>query len=189
MASDAWKKHELITAKYFNTQRRVRGDDFSRSDVEVLADAGEWLNLISYNGIYLVVECKYRKEIGIVASFRTMAQGKTKIPIMRIGDFILCYLNDFKDVFVDFVAHIQSNLDIIEITNKYEISYNDGKEPKYLRDYLDQAAGYSEANKVDGHCFPLLSLAKANTRGRIVAFHVTSLKELWKKVEFTVEDI
>lgn len=187
--SNAWKVHELITAKYFKTERRKRGDDFSRSDVEVLADAGNWLDLKSYNGIYIVVECKYRKDIGIVSVFRKIALGNTKIPIMRIGDFFLCYLEDFKDVFVDFVAHIQSNIDIIDITNKYEIIYNNGTEPKYLRDYLDQAAGYSKDNKVPGHCFPLLCLAKANTRGRVVAFHSSSLKELWRHVDFKIDDI
>lgn len=189
MASDAWKDHERKTAEYFNTTRRLRGNDFSQSDVEILAEAGEWLNLKSYNGIYLVVECKYRKDIGVVTAFKKVAQGKTKIPIYRVGDFIMCYLNDFKDVFVDFVAHIQDNIDIVDITNKYEIEYSDGTEPKYLRDYLGQAAGYSETNKVNGHCMPLLSLAKANTRGRVVAFHTSSLKELWAKVDFSVEEI
>lgn len=187
--SNSWKVHELITAKYFKTQRRKRGDDFSQSDVEVLVDASNWLELKGYNGIFLTVECKYRKDIGIVSSFRKIALGKMKIPIMRIGDFFLCYLEDFKDVFVDFIGHIQDNIDIIDITNKYEIVYNNGTEPKYLRDYLDQAAGYSKINKVPGHCFPLLCLAKANARGRVVAFHATSLKELWNKVDFVVDDL
>jgi hypothetical protein len=189
MASDAWKDHERQTAEYFVTKRRLRGNDFSQSDVEILADVGNWLNLKSYNGIYLSVECKYRKDIGIVTAFKKIAKDKTKIPIYRVGDFILCYLSDFKDVFVDFIAHIQSNIDIVDITNKYEISYKDGVEPKYLREFLGQAEGYSKAGKVAGHCMPLLSLAKANTRGRVVAFHTSSLKDLWAKVDFSVEDL
>ena len=54
--SGAWKDHERKVAKYFNTTRRLRGDDFSQSDIEVLASVDTWLGWTGSDS-FIVVEC------------------------------------------------------------------------------------------------------------------------------------
>ena len=98
---DAWKDHERKVAKYFKTTRRLRGDDFSQSDIEVLASVDTWLGWSGTNA-HIAVECKHTKKNGIVNTFKSIASqyvSKDKIPIIRIGDFLLCNLEDFEEVF------------------------------------------------------------------------------------------
>ena len=75
----AWKDHELITARYFGTNRRNRGQDFGVSDVEVRASYAEWsavsefgakaLNPHNING-GVVVECKQGYNIRLPEYFQ-----------------------------------------------------------------------------------------------------------------------
>ena len=168
MSDKPWKKHERETARVFGVPRRTRGDNFSRSDVEVLVDIGTWLDKACHPS-YLIVECKYRQEIGIVTSFLKGSKEITdRITILRVGDFILCRLNDIKDVIEDMVF---STLDIVELSDKYSILYDKKKEPKYLREYHEQASEYSEAIPQSSYSYPIVCMARASTTGRIVAIH------------------
>lgn len=179
MADKAWKRLEREAARYFNVKRRSRGNDFSQSDVEVLVNVKDWLDTPPYQSLYIVVECKYRKEIGVVPLFLKETRSfKDRIPILSIGDFILCRLDDFEDVFRDFAM---SDQDLVNIVSKYVIINNAKKEPKYLREYMEQAQEYTHILPEHSHNFPLVCMARAGTAGRIVAFSSTHLKELKDK--------
>jgi len=88
---------------------------------------------------------------------------------LRIGNFLLCYLNDFKDVFLDVIL---STPNVVEFSDNYALLYDQKQEPKYLQEFLDQSQEYCKTLASNRDCIPLLSLARAGTHGRIVAIHV-----------------
>ena len=176
--SHAWKDHERKVAKYFRTTRRLRGDDFSQSDIEVLASVDTWLGWTG-SGSFIVVECKHTKKNGIVNTFRNIASqyvNKDRIPILRIGNFLLCYLENFDEIFVDFIYNDNCNPDLVDISSKYSFLYKDLKEPKYLRDYREQVLGYSSHVPTKSKCLPITCLARPSTVGRIVSIHIEDLE-------------
>lgn len=175
---DAWKDHERKVAKYFKTTRRLRGDDFSQSDIEVLASVDTWLGWSGTNA-HIAVECKHTKKNGIVNTFKSIASqyvSKDKIPIIRIGDFLLCNLEDFEEVFIDFIYNDNRNPDLIHISNKFTFLHRDLKEPKYLRDYRSQATDYLDTLKVKTLCLPVTCLARPSTVGRLICIHVDDIE-------------
>lgn len=179
MTDKPWKKHERETARVFGVPRRTRGDNFSRSDVEVLVDIGTWLDKACQTS-YLIVECKYRQEIGIVNSYlKASKENKEKITILRVGDFILCKLNDIKEMIEDIVFN---NLDIIDLSDKYTILYDKKKEPKYLREYHEQASEYTEVLLEHGNSYPIVCMARASTIGRVIAIHCDVIKEMRQNI-------
>jgi hypothetical protein len=181
MASSAWKQLERDTASYFGTRRRLRGDDFSRSDVEVLVDVEGWLK----DGrppkkYYLVIECKYSKEHGIVQLFNKAQLNVSNVLILRLGDYILVKLDNFIDLYKDFIdidhsTSIPGHRELLleYISSKYTISQSNRRCPQYLDSYVEQARKYiPKLTMATAKVLPLLSLAKANTKGRVIAVHV-----------------
>ena len=179
MVDRPWKRLERETARYFGVPRRVRGNDFSVSDVEVLVNVDEWLSKEVYRDSFIIVECKYRKENGIVTLFNEQTKGiKSTIPVLRVGEFFLCKLEDFKDFFIDLVIN---DLDIMKLSEKYTILRNDKKEPKYLREYTEQAEGYGEVLDKHSHYISTVCMARASTAGRLMAIScsvIESYREL-----------
>ena len=179
MTDKPWKRHERETARYFRVPRRVRGNDFSVSDVEVLVNVDEWLSKEVYRDSFIIVECKYRKENGIVTLFNEQTKGiKSTTPVLRVGEFFLCKLEDFKDFFIDLVIN---DLDIIKLSEKYTILRNDKKEPKYLREYTEQAEDYGEVLDKHSHYISTVCMARASTAGRLMAIScsvIESYREL-----------
>ena len=176
--SGAWKDHERKVAKYFNTTRRLRGDDFSQSDIEVLASVDTWLGWTGSDS-FIVVECKHTKKNGMVNTFKNIAGqyvSKDRIPILRIGDFLICNLDDFSEMFVDFIYNDNCNPDLVEISSKYCFLYKDLKEPKYLRDYRSQATGYVDHLGVTSKSLAVTCLARPATVGRIICVHVNDIE-------------
>lgn len=173
MPDKSWKKHERETAKYFGTTRRLRGDDYSQEDVEILFNAEEWLSSSRYSQVTVVVECKYRKQIGIFDNFKSAKQAsRSRKTILRIGEYILCDLKDFKDVFIDL---IDNDLDVVTLSERYCILHDEKKQPKYLDEYLEQAQEYCKNLPSSEHCLPLVSLARASTPGKIICVHSSSI--------------
>jgi len=180
MASEAWKNHEREVATYFRTQRRSRGNDFGISDIEVTARVKDWLGWESKETI--IVECKYSKDHSIVDLIKR-SNPQTGILVARVGTFLLCFLDDFEDVFVDLIT-FSEELSLTETTAKYNLVRLDKKEPQYLRDYIDQARKYqgkildSEGELIDSKMIlPIACIAKTGTHGKIVAVHIDDIEK------------
>ena len=181
--SGAWKDHERKVAKYFNTNRRLRGDDFSQSDIEILASVDTWLGWTGSDS-FIVAECKHTKKNGMLNTFKDIISQcveKDRIPILRIGDFLICNLNDFNEVFVDFIYNDNCNPDLIQISSKYSIIHKGLKEPKYLRDYRSQATGYVDHLGVKSKSLAVTCLARPATVGRIICVHVNDIESFRHK--------
>lgn len=188
MASQAWKTHERITARYFATERRCRGDDFSKSDVEVLVNTKEWLKDLNTELYpvgplegYLIVECKYNQRHGIVTLFKDLASNSLKVPLLQIDDYLLCYLNDFKEVYTDFIDEC-SEITPLGIVEKYRILETNRKAPKYLEDYRVQAMDYIPDLVRDSPCLPITCLAKGSTKGRIISVRIKDIEKFKQTV-------
>ena len=170
--SQAWKAHERNTAKYFNTERRKRGADFSQSDVEVLADVDQWLGWEGSRA-KLVVECKYRNRHGIVTQFRQVADGLAGEVILRMGDIFLCTLESFEQVFIDWIYQYPScSTSLDEATEGYSLIQTNAVVPQYLTEYIDQAREYVDTlDRPKGTlCLPLTCIAKEKLHLKLIAF-------------------
>lgn len=172
----AWKHLERQVAKYFSTARRKRGDDFSQSDVEILADINNWLNSTKYPG-YIIGECKYRSTgLGVVDTY-IENKSKEKISIGLIGEGVLITnLNNFKDVFLE----IYKGKGVITDTSKYHTFSIKKSIPKYIHEFFKQARDYSSiiSKEVtipsDGvvPCLPVLCFAKRSRQGIYILFRI-----------------
>ena len=167
MTDAPWKRLERTAAKYFGTTRRPRGGDFSVSDMDILVDVGEWLNRKAADD-YIIVECKYGKYLTIVDYYTKISKiSKIGKNIVTFGQYSLCDLEDFKDVYLDIIL---GELDHIDILEKYSIVRTDKNEPKYLHEYLQQARDYSDLAGRKIHCLPILCLGKSGRHSRVVCF-------------------
>jgi hypothetical protein len=169
--SQAWKAHERETAKYFKTARRLRGSDFSVSDVEVLVDVNSWLYEIEKtSGPHMVVECKYSSKAGIVTDFKEMTKGCQQTPLVVRGKYLLMLLNDFKQFYINFIDGDISGLDALL---SYEFLHSSKKAPQYIEDYRDQSLDYTKDTQ--GPCLPIVSLAKNGVKGKIAIINLDDM--------------
>jgi hypothetical protein len=171
--SQAWKTHERETARYFNTVRRLRGSDFSVSDVEVLVDTNAWLyGTENTQGPHMVVECKYSSKAGIVTDFKEITAGRTiKTPIVTRESYLLLLLNDFKQFYVDFIGHTITGLEALQ---KYEFIHSSKKAPEYIKAYREQSMDYTK--DIKGPCLPIVSLAKNSVKGKIAIINTNDIQ-------------
>jgi hypothetical protein len=172
----AWKDLERTVAAHFNTSRRTRGDNFGRSDVEVKATLKEWLGEPWTNELGIVVECKYRQKHEIIKHLEKHDPG-IGISIGVIGEYILCWLEDFEEVF-NFVVcseyvseHRRTPLQVV---NDFSIVHISKKAPDYLDKYLTQSREYVNQNK-EGVYLPIACLAKARSHKRLVAMSMNDV--------------
>jgi hypothetical protein len=63
MPDASWKRFERETARILGVERYKRGADFSKEMPDIVAPAS---NLFKKDKRHLIVECKYRKTIGII---------------------------------------------------------------------------------------------------------------------------
>jgi hypothetical protein len=184
MRSEAWKDHERKVAKYFRTTRRLRGSDFSQSDVEVLADVDNWLGWSGSNS-FIVAECKYSKKNGIVKAFKSTHSAAVKlgfhresIPLFIVDRFVLCNLENFEDIFCEWIHNDCANPTIDDISTGYTVIPSTLKAPKYLSDYREQAQGYAGSVPTSAvGCLPIVCMALPKTIGRVVSVHLDDIEK------------
>lgn len=186
--SQAWKNLERETARYFGTKRRLRGADFSASDVEIIVDVDKWLKRDAiYYDQRLVVECKYRSEIGVVPLYnKYRALHPDAVTIVILGDYLLVDLEYFELVWNDIIeAPLKTPNELLQ---SYAI-HNPSREPaEYLGKYLSQCKDYItdiEAGDTedDALYFPILCLAKKNIKGRIVVCHLEDITYIQEVID------
>lgn len=196
MSDKPWKRLEREVAKFFGTTRRLRGNDFSESNIEVLASLNDTKmlhhcdfesNLMQKFGV--AVECKYRKSQPLVTLFSsycfTKKQKKKNSTILFLGDYYICDLYSFKDA-CSFFYEIEdklncsantSNLSIF-FKNKYrfDIVYSDKSVPTYLEEYYNQCCSYKSIELGFISVLPLVCLGQANKKQKIVIGKVADLQ-------------
>ena len=176
-----WKNIERRVAEYFNTTRRKRGDDFSQSDCEIIADIATWLDNDKING-ELIAECKYRSRgLGIVNLYNEI-RNKEKTSLGFIGDdIIMVSLDAFKKVFLLLVEHRGLP---IEDLGSFEVFQVKQLCPKYVNDFLNQARDYiSESPTNDTRAIsslPILCCAKRGTKGIYAIFSIKDVQSFCK---------
>jgi len=178
MSDKPWKRLERDVAKYFGTKRRLRGNDFSQSDVEVLATLKDWLKYPQEN-FGIVVECKYRQSqplIDLVTDTDEKASFYCK-PVVLMGNYILCCLQDFAEVFVTLTKDHLS-LDDLDKLNFRKVTK---KVPDYLESYMQQATEYT-TRQSSITLLPVVCLAKANSKYKVVIFSRDALKAFNKSL-------
>ena len=175
----AWKDHERETARYFGTRRRLRGSDFSQSDVEVLVDVETWLNRKSDRKI--VVECKYSKQHGIVTHFKDTfsATNGAGIPIMVLDNYYIVRLDDFQEFYEFFLdPDIRSpKKSKIDVLGYFDTVKSKRKAPKYLDEYREQAKGYISPNVDTWKYLAISCIAKSRTIGKLICIHKEDIQE------------
>ncbi len=169
MGDKAWKRLERDVAKYFGTQRRVRGADFGESDIEILATFKDWLGEPFRSDIGLAVECKYRKSHPIIDIVHENCTNVT-FSMVRIGEYILFPLED-AEIFNDHILDQWPNLDTHILS--FNIKVLDKKVPKYLDEYRSQAVQYTAHDNMA--LLPLVCMAQANTKGKVLAVHIQDI--------------
>jgi hypothetical protein len=178
MGDKSWKRLERDVAEYFGTSRRLRGADFGTSDIEILAVVKEWLpELPLSDKLTLAVECKYRKAHPIVdLVHENIADGPSMV---RVGDYILMRLEDFK-FFFKVIVLPWPHLNVIDALT-WDNRWLNKKVPKYLDEYRAQAVQYTAHE--DMVLLPLVCMAQANTKGKVIAVHTTDIKSFAKAHE------
>ena len=176
--SQAWKNLERKVAKAFRTVRRKRGDDFSQSDVEIVAKVDSWLD-IDMPGM-VIVECKYRSSgLGVVDTF-IERKPKEGVSIGKIGDDVyMTSLPDFERIFREVIQAGDASA-----VYRHPIFKVKPNTPKYVNEHLSQASGYIEILSEqyptlrDGTdpCFPLLCLAKRGRQGVYAVFRIEDFR-------------
>jgi len=186
--SQAWKNLERETARYFGTKRRLRGADFSASDVEIIVSVDKWLQRESiYYGTRLVVECKYRTEIGVVPLFnKYKALHPSLVTIVMLGDYLLVDLEYFDLVWNDIIELPTKTP--TELLQSYAIHRPNKQPAKYLDDYLSQCRDYitditGSDTDDDSIYFPILCLAKKSIKGRVVVCHLNDITYLQEIID------
>jgi hypothetical protein len=175
--SQQWKQHERDVAKYFGTSRRLRGSDFSQSDVEVLVNFNDWASRpIEENGPLLIVECKYSKNMALMDEWKKFDSSSDGITIVKMGSYYLMPLEGVKEFFQTFVlkTHHRESLEILEY---FDIVSTSKKVPGYLDGYMEQSRGYIEEITTGNITLPLVCMAKARTQGKLVAINRGDLEK------------
>ena len=190
----AWKDLERRVAKYFKTQRRKRGADFSQSDVEIIADIDTWLgeSRITPTG-YIIAECKYRSSgLGIVDSFLKI-RNNDKHTLGFLGeDCIVTSLTSFNEIFQCIIDPCNRTGILVDKLHEYEIVTIKERCPGYVNEWMDQARSYVHKPTVHGsgnNCIiPILCLAKARRQGIYAVFCVSDVQTFHKAKNSTCID-
>lgn len=177
MGSQAWKDHERKVATFFKTKRRSRGDDFGRSDVEVVTTIDDWLG-IPMPDVGIVVECKYSKHLEFADEFFKL-DPKVGSFIMRGSSesdkYIMCYLNDFEKVLMEFVLP-PVDLTLESITDEFSILSTKKRVPGYIEEFHAQARAYLSHDSLNAGVFlPIVCMAKAKKHGQIVSISMSDI--------------
>lgn len=187
--SQAWKNLERETARYFRTKRRLRGADFSESDVEIVASVDTWLEREPTElDPRLVVECKYRTTIGVVDIFNKCKDVRSEcITIVVLGNYLMVDLVNFESLWNDVIE--PPNIKPYKMLLEYDIHTPNRPAPGYLDDYMYQCTEYindikfSNSPDHDKLFFPILCLAKKRTKGRVAVCHLSDIEMLQKVSE------
>lgn len=179
MANDAWKVHERHVAKYFNTTRRLRGANFSQEDIEIIATLNTWLGIGYEEYIGVAVECKYRKKHPLIDLLIKHQPESAPTYVARVGNYILCWLESFEEVFKHFIYPPNGNSDIDTISMLFNIVTIDKEVPQYLNEYRDQAKGYTEVST--DNLLPIVCMAKSRSSHRLVAVHIDDIDKFRSK--------
>lgn len=177
--SDAWKNHERKVAEFFGVKRRARGADFGQSDIEIVVPPGKYVYTVAKaNSVPIFVECKYRKNLGIVDSFRDHYKKtpSSAIPLLRIGTHFFCDLNDFGKLYEWIEAIYCKDINtIINIPLNFNIKTLDIKLPKYISEYIEQAKQYR--NKVSEYkeVIPLACVTSYKSNHRVVCLDLKDI--------------
>jgi hypothetical protein len=175
--------HERETARYFGVKRRNRGDDFGRSDIEVLVDVNTWSGVHNPREPKLLVECKYRNDLGIVPFFKEFTSKAANIPILSMGNYFFCYLTDFAEIYM-FLIDIYVEREFFEdIHKRVSLLTTDKQLPQYIEEYTRQAADYSSQIPESSPRLPLVCLQKARIAGKIICFSLENLKQYRRQLE------
>lgn len=176
MSKSSWKDHERFVAKYFNTTRRNRGNDFGQSDVEIMATLEEWLGWPTSETVGLIVECKYSKKHPILKIHKSY--NIYDIPTIIIaGNVMHMTLSDFQKFFVDYIwVPKEESKDVFELVYDYNIIKVASKEPEYMKEYIKQARDYCIKYSSQGKFLPIACLAKAKSKNRLVCFDMDDVK-------------
>jgi len=173
-----WKTLERNVAKYFNTTRRKRGDDFSQSDCEIVADVGVWLGTKKDLGTKIIAECKYRSAgLGVIDTFKKL-KDSSKISLGLIGnEYIILDLENFEKVFFLFTTKRGIPVDLLFDFIVFKVK---SECPEYVNEFIDQARKYipenAEPSKGVTPTLPILCCAKRGTKGIYAIFSVMDVK-------------
>jgi hypothetical protein len=178
--SSAWKVHELSVAKYFNTSRRCRGDDFSNSDIEILTTTREWLGWDVDH--YIGVECKYRKDIGIINVFTKLKKSidTNSILILKMDDVYVCNMDSFDKVYIEWLYKDLKPVEEKSLRNvscTYSIINSNRQPQKYLYDYLLQAREYKKNLVKPWPFLPLVCIRKKSGHTKLIVFSELDLMQ------------
>ena len=182
MADTSWKRHERETARYFGTRRRLRGHDFSVSDVEVLVDINEWLGQTDDFKPLLIVECKYSKNMGIVTDYKKLTlKSKLENPMIQLENYIIGELKDFKEFYSNFVNPQKNSSNNINDLRGLKLVQSHKKPPKYLDDYYVQARDYSLDQETEQPILSMVCVTKARLKGRFFVINLGDIETYWKQ--------
>ena len=192
MGSANWKNHERTVAKYFKTQRRVRGADFGVSDVEVAVNVEDWLG-IPESKAGIVVECKYGKKLGVVRHYKDLASlvHPSDIAIVNLGGYYLCSLEDFEHVYQLLIDNKEEELDLPTMGGMFSLIGSKQEAPEYLIEYHKQAREYliNDTIKSQNCVFlPIVCMAKSGTKGQVVSINITDIQIFREQLYHPVED-
>ncbi len=160
-SKDAWKRHERLTANYFNTTRNIfgRGEfGFTSTDIVAKLDDELWSKICLENKLeyvsellptHLIIECKYNSgRDGPL--FKSMSQAEDACGVTKSHDKFLIsrwknvtcsYLSDFPRVFTEILLPMymlgkeKTAVDI----SKIGIHHNSRRLPGYVKKYVSQA--------------------------------------------------
>jgi hypothetical protein len=180
--SNAWKDHERKVASHFGVKRRARGADFGQSDIEIIVAPGEYSFTLTgfgkkdikiVNSVPILVECKYRKKLGIVDSFRDHYNNSSSntIPILRIGTHLFCDLEDFPYIYSWLEAIYTKDMNnVINLSLYFNIKTLNNKLPTYISEYIQQAKNYTEKITEYENTIPLACITSYRSNNRVVCF-------------------
>jgi hypothetical protein len=175
MSNASWKDHERFVAKFFNTSRRNRGNDFGQSDVEIMTTLEEWLGWPTQSTVGLIVECKYSKRHPIVDVFKSY-DIYDKPTIIVAGDTMYIWLEDFSKLFIDYIwTTKEENKDLFEIVYDFNIINIADSEPDYINKYIQQARDYTIKYSSQGTFLPIACIAKAKAKRRLVCVNIDDI--------------
>lgn len=129
MGDTAWKRHERIVAKALEVDRFKRGADFSRSLPDVVAPAENLFKEITGT---IIVECKYRHQIGIIDTYLELVE-ELESPV-----FIMESRKSGKEYLIFDILDIPQFSEIKSVPTIVKFI------PNYILDALSQSEDYLE---------------------------------------------
>lgn len=186
MADKPWKVHERKVARYFGVERNLRGDDFSRKNCDVIAPLTSWekvteakVNNTPGDVECIVVECKYRADLGLHKLMSEVGSNSTyteKVPIAVWGEYFMCWLTnpitkqrDFDTAWVNLITNYPGYLWLCKV---FHVETLRRMVPSYIQEYIEQAYDYALDNrKKNGYgAFPVAAIRCSNKRGAIAVW-------------------